>query len=187
MNRMTPFSSHSHDRPSSIWLRVRQRKPSGSRSMGSIPSSCSCAAEHAGMRTSRSSSRAARSPVSPGAGASWMTKTGCPGRSSRGCGRRDCASSHSSETARASPISIRGAARATSRANAPHPSPDGTTLTPMWQRASSSRPSARATKRPSPRLATSSRNTRSTGSCAQNRRIWSRFGAMSFSDKPRTL
>ena len=44
--------------------------------------------------------------------------------------------------------------------------------------------SASPTKRPSPRRATSSRNTRSTGSFAQNRRICSRLGSTSF---PATL
>ena len=123
-----------------------------------------------GARGRRMSLRATRSRCRPG---SRRTNTGCPGRSSRGRGRRARARSQSSETAADSPISIRGEARTTSRANAPQPCPEGTALTPTWQSACSSRPSASPTNRPRLRLATSSRKTRSTGSSAQKRRIWS--------------
>src|SRR5437899_3043041 len=50
---MTPSSSQTHDRPSSIWASVRQRKPSASRASGSRPSSSSCAAAHAGRSRAR--------------------------------------------------------------------------------------------------------------------------------------
>jgi len=130
LNRITSSSIQSQDRPSSIWLRVRQRKPSVSRRIGSTPSSSSCAAAQAGSRISKSSNVARRSPVPPGSGSSVITKTGWPGRSSRGRGSLDRAAAHSSPTARDSPMSIRGAARATSRAKPPHPRPDGTAFAP---------------------------------------------------------
>src|SRR5581483_12127235 len=63
-------------------------------------------------------------------------------------------------------------------ANASHPRPDGTTFAPMWQRATRRPSSATALKRPRPRRATSSRNTRSIGSSAQKSRIWSGDGTI---------
>jgi hypothetical protein len=130
LKRITPSSTQSHDLPCSICVRVRQRKPSGSRLIGSSPSSCSWAAAQAGRSSSRSSGVAGRSRLSTDGGGSRMTNTGCPGRSSRARGRRERVASQSSETARASPISIRGADRATGLANAPQPRPEGTAFTP---------------------------------------------------------
>src|SRR5207244_2977346 len=68
---------------------------------------------------------------------------------------------------------------AAARAKAPHPRPDGTTFAPTWQSAVSRPFSASAEKRPSPRRATSSRKTRSTGSSAQKERIWPSVGSTS--------
>ena len=59
---------------------------------------------------------------------------------------------------------IRARPRAAAAAKRPQSRPDGTTLAPTWQSAVSAPPSAKAEKRPNPRLATSSRKTRSTGS-----------------------
>ncbi len=69
LKRITPSSSQSHERPSSICARVRQRKPSASRRRGSIPSSPSCASAQAGTSRSRSANVAARRPLPPGSGA----------------------------------------------------------------------------------------------------------------------
>ena len=99
-------------------------KPSGSRSIGSTPISCSWAAAHAGIRTSsRSPQPRGAQPVSADTGGSRSTYTGWPGRSSRGAGMR---ASPSSDTAVSSPMSMRGPERATSCANAPQSCPDGT-------------------------------------------------------------
>ena len=60
LNRITPSSTQSHERPSSIWVRVRQRKPSGSRRSGSTPSSSWWAAAHDGDEQRRGRRRSRR-------------------------------------------------------------------------------------------------------------------------------
>src|SRR4051794_5450800 len=77
---------------------------------------------------------------------------------------------------------MRAPPRAALRPKAPHPLPAGTTFAPTWQSAWRRPRRPRPTKRPSPRRATSSRNTRSTGSSEQNSRICGSDGSTS----PRT-
>src|SRR2546421_3193116 len=173
---MTPSSSQSHERRSSICARVRQRKPSGSRRSGSIPISSRCASAQAGTSSSRSRAVAARKPVSPGSGSSSSTYTGCPGRSSRGFGIRARASPQSSSTARSSPMIIRAWPRTVASAKTAQLTPEGTTFAPTWQSATSLPSSRSPEKRPRPRRAMSSRNTRSIGSSAQKARICSSVG-----------
>ena len=74
LNRITPSSSQTHERPSSICARVRQRKPFGSRRSGSTPSSSSCAPRTRGRAASRSTASRARSPVHPARAASWRRR-----------------------------------------------------------------------------------------------------------------
>src|SRR4051794_1071705 len=188
LKRTTSSSSQSHDRPSSICARVRHLNPSASAASGSRPSSARCAAAHAGTSRSRSASVAGRSPVSPFGGGSSMTYTGCPGRSSRGAGNRDADAAQSSPTARSSPITIRERLRAAASAKRSQASPDGTMFAPTWQSAVT-RPSrsAAATNRPSPRRATSSRNTRSTGARPQNSSTSSSDGSVSTRIASRTM
>src|SRR5436305_1282123 len=91
---------------------------------------------------------------------------------------RSRSAAQSSVTGRSSPMIIRGRPREATSANRPHSAPEGTTFAPTWQSAVSRRSSAKAVNRPNPRRATSSRNTRSTGSSAQNARISSRCGSI---------
>src|SRR6266508_1608775 len=90
---------------------------------------------------------------------------------------RSARSFQSSFTARSSPMIIRARPRAATSAKRPQSAPEGTTFAPTWQRAVSRPLSANAVNRPSRRRATSSRKTRSTGSSAQNARIWSSFAS----------
>src|SRR6266511_3862470 len=78
---------------------------------------------------------------------------------------RSARSFQSSFTARSSPKIIRARPRAATSAKRPQSAPEGTTFAPTWQRAVSRPLSANAVKRPSRRRGTSSRKTRSTGSC----------------------
>ena len=122
------------------------------------------------MSRSRSSDPRRRRPVSPGSGGVEIAYTGWPGRSSRGRGMRRRAraelvhgtllADHHPRTHLRRGVGEHGAAahrtgrRSRRRDRAPRRPP---------------RPEA--TNRPSPRRATSSRNTRSTGSREQNARI----------------
>src|SRR5690348_14064404 len=85
---------------------------------------------------------------------------------------------HSSVTGASSPMIIRARPRIVTSPKRAQSRPDGTTFAPTWQSASSRPLSAKAENLPSPRRATSSRKTRSTGSSAQNARIWSRVGSI---------
>src|SRR5688500_5070809 len=143
-----------------------------------MPTSSRKAAAEVVTSRSRSRSSAARSLLRPAGGASSSRNTGWPGRSSRTGGISSRAASHSSVTACSSPMSIRGRERTASAAKRLVPRPDGTTFAPRWHRAAKRSPSRRAAKRPSPRVATSARNTRSIGSSSQKARTSSRSGRL---------
>ena len=101
LNRITPSSTHSHERPSSICdARAPAEAVRVAVAAGRRRAPRSCAAAHAGHEQLEVVER--RGPQAGVAGRRRLVgsrRRAGPGRSSRGAGRRERAASHSSETA----------------------------------------------------------------------------------------
>ena len=173
----TPSSSQSHERPSSICAACASGSRRG-RAQRVDPELLvrRGAGGHEQVEVVRR--RRAQARLARLAAARRARRPAGPGRSSRGSGQRRRAASQSSPTARCLADDHPRRRCAAASAKTAQPLPEGTMFAPTWQSALSA-PSVAATaeKRPSPRRATSSRKTRSTGSSAQNASTWSSVGA----------
>ena len=178
MKRIVPFSSQIHERPSPICACVRQRKPSGSRSSGLIPISSSCAAAHAGTSSVEvGERRLAQAGLArlrrllehvDGLARPVLARSRHPraGRVPQLVDRVLLADHHprAARRGRAPEGAAAHAGRHDVRAD-------------VAERRQRAVRRASAENRPSPRRATSSRKTRSTGSSAQKARICSSVGS----------
>ena len=125
---MTPPSSQSHERPSSIWVRPPAKAVgvAPERIDPELPLVGERACGHEALEIGEPAAVARSLPLwGLGDRVDGLARPVLAGR-----GELFCAASQSSVTARCSPISIRALAWRATAANAPQPSPEGTTFAP---------------------------------------------------------